>query len=100
MNLRIHVFPAVVLSCCALCSYAADNAIVSAMPWTIRNYEGRLSFETNSLSGADPFIVIHGATTKCDTAWSAVTKKLTIPAVSSEFLLSFEARSPRLVIDP
>lgn len=100
MNIRIHVFPAVVLSCCALCSYAADNAIVSAMPWTIRNYEGRLSFETNSLSGADPFIVIHGATTKCDTAWSAVTKKMKIPAGSSEFLLSFEARSPRLVIDP
>ena len=100
MNLRIHVFPAAVLSCCALCSYAADNAIVSAMPWTIRNYEGRLSFETNSLSGADPFIVIHGATTKCDTAWSAVTKKMKIPAGSSEFLLSFEARSPRLVIDP
>lgn len=99
MNIRIQIFAAL-LPCCALGSYAVDNAIVSAMPWEIKNYEGRLSFETNSVPRADPFIVIHGTTTRCDTAWSAVTKKMKIPAGSIEFLLSFEARSPRLVIDP
>ncbi len=101
MDIRVCVrVSAAMLLACALGLRAEDNAIAGAMPWRLGNYEGRLSFETNSVPGGDPYIVVRGATNKCDTAWSAVSGRIALPAGASEFLLSFEARSPHLVIDP
>lgn len=100
MRCRIGGSVAAVLACCSIAVNAGENAIVSAMPWTIKDYNDKLLFETNAVDGVDPYIVIRGTTNKCDTAWSAVTKNMTIPEGACEFLLSFEAKSPKLVVDP
>lgn len=90
---------AAVLACCSIAVSAGENAIISAMPWTIKDYNDKLLFETNAVEGVEPYIVIRGTTNKCDTAWSAVTRNMKIPEGACEFLLSFEVKSPKLVVD-
>lgn len=77
---------------------AAGNALASAQ-WKFRNYEQKLTFETNSVDGCDGFFVVHGSSNKCDTAWSAETGSIAIPADAREFLLSVEVKSPNLILD-
>ncbi len=77
---------------------AAGNALASAS-WKFKNYENKLTFETNSVDGCDGFFVVHGSSNKCDTAWSAETGSITIPADAREFLLSVEVKSPNLILD-
>ena len=78
----------------------ADGACITTdLPWTFRSYNDRNTFETNTISGATQYIVVHGSSNECDTAWSAVSGKIPVPADAREFLLSVEVRTPKLIVD-
>ena len=67
--------------------------------WTLKDYGKKLTFETNAVPGGERYLVVHGSTNVSDTAWSAVSGKIAIPPDAREFLLSFDVKSPKLILD-
>jgi hypothetical protein len=76
----------------------ADNALASAK-WAFKNYESRLSFETNSTVGCSDYFVVEGASNQCDTAWSMVSSRVAVPQDAREFLFSVDVKSHWLILD-
>ena len=67
--------------------------------WKFRSYRNRLTCTFGEdRSGVDT-LVVHGPTAKMDIAWCAVSKKIPVPADAHEFVLSVEAKCPKLVLD-
>ncbi len=76
----------------------ADNALASAK-WTFKDYERKLSFETNSAAGCSDYFVVKGSSNKCDTAWSTVSSRVAVPQDAREFLFSVDVKGHRLILD-
>lgn len=89
----------------AFCTFADILAAQAAFApnnwgnWTLKNYDNRLTFETNVVAGCSRCLVLHGSTNAGDTAWSAVSGKMVIPLDAREFLLSVDVKSPKLIRD-
>lgn len=63
--------------------------------WTATSYDNRLQIEcAKNFHGGD-CVYVGGPTAKCDTAWSAVSRKIPIPAGSKFYEVTFETFSEK-----
>ena len=101
-NGTVHLACALAAVAGALVARAAVAPVSSGefgAKWTFKDYGNKLTFETNAVPGSAGYFVVHGSTNVSDTAWSAVSDRIAIPSDAREFLLSFDVKSPKMILD-
>ena len=57
----------------------AEFSLASRKDWSVGNYSNRLTIEPGRIFNGAPALYVGGSTSKCDTAWNATSRRITLP---------------------